>query len=89
MRGLPYAICEVLSSSWAAERTARNEATARRIWGKNFENRLLFRAVDLRHFVLLFHETTFECLAAGLRVEVSPDSVGEVLLEHAKRMATG
>lgn len=88
MRDLPYAICEVLSSRWAAERATRNEATARRIWGERFQKTYASRSFELRHFVFLFHDSTFECLASKIEVAVSPQPVNELVVEHAKRLAS-
>jgi hypothetical protein len=87
MRELGYAMCEVLFSHWAQERAARNETTARRIWGSAFEKAYRTQTFALRHFAFLFHDTTFECLAKDIRVVVSAEPASTLLAEYAKTMA--
>ena len=38
---------------------------------------------DARHFVLLFHDSTFECIADGYEVERRPESAEQVVAELA------
>lgn len=54
-----YGAFEVLNSSWRAEAEA--------------QNRVCFPATDyseVRHFILTFHDSSFECLAVGLDVRL-------------------
>ena len=67
----PHSVFEVISSSWT-ERLAR-------------QNRVAFPAGSLRsvrHFVITFHDSTFECLAQSFEPKPFEDSlVREVLRE--------
>jgi hypothetical protein len=39
------------------------------------------RKTDLSHYVICFHDTTFECLARGFEVHTTAKPLGEALLE--------
>lgn len=69
-RGLrPYGAFSVQPSSWKAELAARNAV---------HENHSPGYFETLTHYVLTFHDSTFECLASSVEFEVSTGSVGDV-----------
>lgn len=57
-------ILEVTDSEWTSEIAAQTAASAVRIWGKSWQP----RPEQLRHFVILLKEATFECIAKDLVV---------------------
>jgi hypothetical protein len=63
-----YGICEVLNSTWAAEWDAMTLASAERIWGPDAPH--LAERTPQRHFLVAFHDSTFECIAAGFTATV-------------------
>jgi hypothetical protein len=74
-RGLSYGIYEVLNSSW-------NEEIARL-------NRYSFpdtKAVSGRHFLFLFHDSSFECLAHDIKLEIIDRPYAEVFERITKRV---
>ena len=62
-RGLAYGVFEVLNSSWIAELTRLNR----------FGFPDTPEPTNKRHFLFLFHDSSFECIARELRVEVSQE----------------
>lgn len=40
----------------------------------------------LNHYILLFHDTTFECIAESFKIEVVNDSIPEVLKSVVQRL---
>lgn len=72
-RGLRYyGIYEVLDSSWFARLQAQNRVT--------FPS---FTRHPSRHFVITFHDETFECLAKNLTARIEPGSPREVFARLA------
>jgi hypothetical protein len=76
-RGLhPYGAFEVRDSSWVREFERRNRVHAyhspERFW-------------RLRHFILAFHDSTFECVAEDLTVSVVAGSLASVAPEILQR----
>ena len=70
-RGLrPYGAFEVTSSSWIRTLERMNSV---------HEHHRSERFRNFRHFVLSFHDTTFECVAAGYAVNITRGSVREVM----------
>jgi hypothetical protein len=67
-----YAFSEVLGSGWAADLQKRQEADRDRMTGQKYEVPLK------RHFVVSFHDSTFECLADGVSVTVKEGGRHEV-----------
>jgi hypothetical protein len=62
-RGLRYySIAEVLNSSWAREAEERNRIS--------FPEALPWSA---RHFIFTFHDSSFECLARELKIELTQE----------------
>jgi hypothetical protein len=60
-RGLePYSVFEVLSSSWIRALEQMNSVHPQHR-PESFES--------YRHFILAFHDTTFECIADGFTIE--------------------
>jgi hypothetical protein len=74
-----YGISEVMNSTWAHEVTGRAKASAMRIWGERFER--AYENVDwsCRHFIVSFHDSTFECLADDFELTLHKEPFGEVL----------
>ena len=72
--GVGYDICEVINSEWNDE--------------LNRLNRLRFPDFDfrLRHFVLGFHDSTFECLADNISIELSNQPLAKIVTELAQRV---
>jgi len=70
-----YEAVEVVDSTWLAEliETERSHPNAP---AQPF--------ASSRHFVLLFHDSTFECIATGYRVERRAESSEAVVAELAK-----
>lgn len=72
----PYTAYRVESSSWLAELTRRNQVHPYH-WAEGFRR--------LRHFVFVFHDSTFECVAESFSIEVRDEasirSVLRALLE--------
>lgn len=60
-----YGVFEVRESSWAARLDEQNEVS--------FPNAVATRPQT--HFIITFHDSTFECLADGVTAEVAPDAV--------------
>lgn len=74
--GLGYGIYEVLNSTWSDEvRRLNTYAFPTTEWGR-----------ALRHFVLTFHDDTFECLAEDLTLEVSTDPY-DLVFDRVRRIA--
>jgi hypothetical protein len=76
-RGLQfYGVFEVLKSSWASAVVA--------------QNRRSFPTTDDhyagRHFIFTFHDSTFECLANDLVVELSRDPYEQILTRLSSRL---
>ena len=58
-----YGVFEVLASPWLQHlRTQNRSAFPEHAWGE-----------DLRHFIVTFHDSTFECLARDLSTSLSDD----------------
>lgn len=73
-----YGVYEVINSSWIRELTQTN-----RYMFPNTPD-----ATESRHFVFLFHDTTFECVARGLKVEIVPGPYSAVFDRIRKRVVT-
>jgi hypothetical protein len=70
-RGLrPYAVFEVLESSWIRHLERMNSVHA---------HHRPERFDKYHHFVFAFHDTTFECVAESFSVSLHTGSVAEVL----------
>jgi len=63
-----YGVFEVYGSSWPSELEARN----RRVFPDS-------HSFDYRHFIFTFHDSTFECLATGIRFESCIQPLAEVV----------
>jgi hypothetical protein len=81
-----YDICEVLNSSWAKEVMGRARRSAERIWGSRFEK--AYQNVDwsTRHFIVTFHDSTFECLADDFVLTVHKAPFAELLGRISQRL---
>lgn len=73
LRNIGYAVCEVLHSRWAKEEMDRQRATIVRIWGGRGAK--TYEPEPLRHFLVSFHDSTFECLATDWTVVIRKESV--------------
>ena len=63
LAALGHGICEVLNSSWAKEVMSQAGRSAERIWGDRFDKAYGKHDWSTRHFIVSFHDGTFECLA--------------------------
>lgn len=70
-----YGIFEVLNSSWVTEQERQNRV--------NFPDRTNMRWK--RHFIFTFHDSTFECLAAEIKLEISTEPFDHILQRLSKR----
>jgi hypothetical protein len=70
-----YSLFEVVNSNWIAEQERQNRV--------NFPDRTDMRWK--RHFIFTFHDSTFECLAADIRLEVSSEPFDQILQRLSKR----
>lgn len=73
-RGMGYGIFEVLNSRWKAELVRLNQFSfpETQEWGG-------------RHFMFLFHDSSFECIARELRLEVSREPFAELFSKVVTR----
>ena len=77
-RGLrPYGVFEVLNSSWVRQ-LARMNKIHRHHSPSRFE--------DLRHYIFSFHDSTFECIAKSVAVNLREGSLRDVMFEMLKRL---
>jgi hypothetical protein len=74
-----YSICEVLNSSWAKEVMKRARKSAERIWGDRFEKSYAKYNWTTRHFMVSFHDSTFECLADDFQLSVHKEPYSQIL----------
>lgn len=71
-----YGIFEVLNSSWIAEQERQNRIS--------FPER-----TDMtwkRHFIFTFHDSTFECLSADLKITVSEEPYAQIFAEISEQV---
>ena len=73
-RGLsPYDVFEIVNSSWLAAEERRNRV------------RFPDSRFDCTHYILSFHDSTFECLAEDLNVVVETRPLEDLLMELTRR----
>src|SRR5215831_12589090 len=75
-RGLAYGIYEVKNSKWVAEIVTLNQFS--------FPDTTHWNG---RHFLFLFHDSSFECIARDLKLELRSEPYSQVLAELAGRIA--
>jgi hypothetical protein len=73
--GLAYGVFEVHNSSWISELTRLNRF--------GFPNTP--EPTDQRHFLFLFHDSSFECIAHDLRVEVMQEKFAAAFAHMSRR----
>ena len=77
-RGLePYGAFEVVNSSWVRSFERMNSVHP-------YHRSERFAA--LRHFVLSFHDTTFECVAEGYSYELADGPLDHLIAKEARRL---
>jgi hypothetical protein len=81
-KGLSYGFYEVVGSAWPEE-VARLNRYAFPASTSRVEKHIL----ALRHFLALFHDSSFECLAKGWKSRLSTDPVAELLSDIAAKIA--
>ncbi|GAB2673307.1 hypothetical protein [Kribbella swartbergensis] len=78
-RGLePYAAHQVINSSWIAEAERRNSVHPGHRGGWH---------EWLKHYVLLFHDETLECLAEGFRITRASSAYSDAVVATAARLS--
>lgn len=77
-----YSVCEVLNSSWAAAEAERQRKSAMRIRGDATSVK------GCRHFLVSFHDSTFECLAKDLSVSLSAEPFPDIAARILKKMSS-
>ena len=75
----PYGAFEVINSEWTQLLEKMNSIHPR-------HDRELFLE-GKRHFIITFHDSVFECVAHGYRVELMPGSIKDLLVSYAKEIA--
>lgn len=76
-KGLAYDVCEVTNSEWSREITVLNR--------HGFPNTAESTA---RHFLILFHDSSFECLAQDMRSELTTEPLTSILARLSARIAS-
>lgn len=76
-RGLSYNVCEVADSEWDKEIAGLNR--------HRFPDSAMRRK---RHFLILFHDSSFECLAEDIRCQTSDEPIEVILGRLAARIAS-
>ncbi len=71
-----YGICEVKNSDWVKELEVINRY--------QFPNTSY---ADLRHFVIFFHDSTFECIAKEIKLKTSDQPYSEIISGLGKKIA--
>jgi hypothetical protein len=84
-----YRICEVLNSSWAREVTLRARRSAERIWGDRFGAAYEQHDWSTRHFIVSFHDSTFECLAKDFELTVHREPFDQLLSRISQNLTEG
>lgn len=84
-----YGIFEVLNSSWAKEVISQSRRSAERIWGDRFEKAYEKHDWSTRHFIVRFHDSTFECLADGFALTVHKEPFTELLNRITQQLVQG
>jgi hypothetical protein len=76
-RGLrPYGVFEVLDSSWIRQLEAMNKRHSQHSHSRS----------ALRHYIFSFHDSTFECIAQALAVNLREGSVRDAMFEMLQRV---
>jgi hypothetical protein len=76
-RGLrPYGVFEVLDSSWIRQLEGMNKRHSRHSHSRS----------ALRHYIFSFHDSTFECIAKVLAVNLREGSLRDVMFEMLQRV---
>jgi hypothetical protein len=68
----PYGAFEVLNSEWIEQLEEMNS-----VHHRHDRDRFL---LGLRHFIITFHDSVFECVARGYRVQIAHGSIKDLLL---------
>jgi hypothetical protein len=71
-----YGAFEILNSRWIRQLEKINSVHPRLDPKRYMEGK--------RHFILTFHDTTFECVARGYSIELARASIKELLAKHVK-----
>jgi hypothetical protein len=84
-------VCEVMNSSWKAALEQQMDTSARRIWGDQYHRAYEVpeggeRQWDWRHYIVLFKENTFECVADSLKLTSMHKTFREALADVYQRI---
>lgn len=77
-------VLEVVGSTWAQEVHQQQTASSQRIWGGRNSTWKPDHSEPPRHFIILLKESTFECLACELSVQLFAKDFREAL-QHVHR----
>lgn len=73
----PYSIFKVKGSSWIEELEKMNSV-------HRYHDKKRFDA--LSHFIFVFHDSTFECVAEGMSFEIKAGSVKSIVTELTEKL---
>jgi hypothetical protein len=79
LTGVSYDFYEVIDSEWRSEINHLNRF--------GFPN--LPDLLEDRHFLITFHDSTFECLASGMHVTLTAEPLSKVIAELSTRIIPG
>ena len=75
----PFEINEVINSNWIKEIEKKNEDSCKRIAAeRNKQVGMHKKNQELRHFIIVSKEKTFECIAKDYKYELTTESLGEI-----------
>lgn len=74
-RGFGYDVCEVFESAWKQEIDQQNRSA--------FPSH---SAYSKRHFLILFHDSSFECLATSIETELTRERFSVVMARISARL---
>jgi hypothetical protein len=78
-RGKSYGIFEVLNSTWIEEIDRLNRYS--------FPNPI-GESAPVRHFLFLFHDSSFECIADDLKIEIVKEPYSQIFSRIASRVVS-
>jgi len=80
-------VLEIIGSTWAQEAHQQQLASSQRIWGEQKSTWKPGQSEPPRHFIILFKEKTFECLAREVSVQLLAKDFSEALQYVHRKLA--